>query len=164
MMRIFLLLVSFLVIVGCTSRETAQSVKPKRTLDSLEMSQYYQALGGQFYDEDIRNDSALYWYTRATEFNRDNKHAWHGVALALGRLGRHNESGPAYDEALRIDSNYVLAIWHRACGHAITLDKQEALADLRRAILLDSTVKQGAQEDRCFEWMWEDRDFLAVVK
>lgn len=163
-MKITLLIICLSLIAGCTPRENSQTSKPARTLDSLELSQYYQTLGGQFYDEDIRNDSALYWYTRATEFNRDNKHAWHGVALALGRLGRHNESGPAYDEALRIDSNYVGAIWHRACGHAITLDKQQALADLRRAILLDSTVKQGAQEDLCFEWLWEDKDFLAVVR
>jgi tetratricopeptide (TPR) repeat protein len=117
----------------------------------------------QFYEAD-QLDSALALYTRATQYNRNDKYAWHGIAATLGRLGRYDEALPAYDEALRIDSNYVGAIWHRACGYANALQKDKALSDLRRAIALDSTVKQDAQQDKCFEWMWGDSVYLSVVR
>ena len=147
---------------GCATREQAPP-KAERILDSLSIALDFRIRAGQFYEAD-QLDSALALYTLATQYNRNDKHAWHGVATTLGRLGRHNEAGPAYDEALRIDPNYVRAIWHRACGHANVFEKDSALADLRRAIELDSTVKQGAQEDKCFDWLWADAEFLALVE
>ena len=149
-------------VVSCNTPRT-ENTKPKVAFDSIAVAEDCRIRAGQYYEAD-QLDSALALYTRATQYNRNDKHAWHGMASTLGRLGRHDEAGPAYDEALRIDPNYVGAIWHRACGHAKSLQKEKALADLKRAIELDSTIKSDARQDACFDWLWEDEEFLAVVR
>ncbi len=149
-------------LAGC-STPRPESENSKASLDSVTVALDFRIRAGQYYEAD-QLDSALALYSKATQYNRNDKHAWHGVATTLGRLGRHDEAGPAYDEALRIDSTYVYAIWHRACGYAKNLQKEQALADLRRAIELDSTIKSDARRDACFDWMWEDKEFLSIVQ
>ena len=82
----------------------------------------------------------------------------------LSRMLRHDEAQAAYDAAIRLKPDYVTAIWHRGCDHAVNLQKAAALADLRHAVALDSTIKQDAQHDRCFEWLWKDEKTFAIVK
>ena len=162
-MRCALLISCLVLFCACTPRgPQPEAVKPNMVLDSTALGEDARIRARQFYEGD-QLDFALFWYTHATQYNPQDKHAWHGKAATLGRLGRHQEALGAFEEALRIDSNYVGAIWHRACGFAAQLEKDKALTDLRRAIAIDSTIKSAAQQDSCFWWMWQDEDFLALV-
>jgi tetratricopeptide (TPR) repeat protein len=118
---------------------------------------------GQFYEAD-QLDSALDLFTRATELDPADPRGWHGKGATLGRLLRHDEAQAAFNEAIRLKPDYVAAIWHRGCDHSVNLQRDAALADLRLAISLDSTVKRDAQQDKCFEWLWANKEFLAIVK
>jgi hypothetical protein len=41
--------------------------------------------------------------------------------------------------------------------------KTEVLANLKRAVELDSSYKDIAKKDKDFETLWEDRDFKKAV-
>lgn len=158
------ILFCLLLILGCNSRAPKPAdTQPKALSDSASLAEEYRICAGQFYESD-QLDSALYWYTRATEYDPDDPRGWHGKASTLSRMRRHDEAQDAFDVALQLKPDYVQAIWHRACDFSANLHREEALADLRRAIQLDSSMKSNAKEDPCFQWLWKDKDFLEVVK
>ncbi len=162
-MRVFILLLCG-CLAACSPRlhtvnRAIQPISP----DSAALCEECQICAGQFYQADLL-DSALFWYVRATDFDPDNPQAWHGRASTLSRMLRHDEAQLAFDVALRLRPDYVLAMWHRACDYSVNLHREEALASLRRAIELDTSVKQIAREDQCFAWLRKDEDFLQAVK
>ena len=153
-----------LSVVACAPRDKqVPDNKPQVISDSAALCEECRVCAGQFYEAD-ELDSALFWYTRATEYDPQSPQAWHGKASTLSRMLRHDEAQVAYDEALRLKPDYVLAIWHRACDYSVNLHREEALATLKHAVELDPSVKQNAKEDPCFQWLWKDDDFLKVVK
>jgi len=163
-MRCSISILVLVLVVSCSSHSPkVKTADSTTTLDSAALAEDAFVRGRQFYEAD-QLDSALAWYTRGTELNPTDARLWHGKGATLGRLKRHEEALAALDEAIRLQPIYTSAIWHRACENASHFDKDEALADLRRAIELDKTIRQAAKEDSCFYWLWDDTDFLAVTE
>ncbi|APR84316.1 TPR domain protein [Minicystis rosea] len=107
-------------------------------------------------------DSALAWQIRAN-------------ARTFGL--RHEEAVPAYDEALEaldriievegktyLDDPRSALEFNRACVLAKLRRRAEALEGLRRAVKRDAKWAQRAAEDDYFEALWQDTEFLSIVR
>ncbi len=62
------------------------------------------------------------------------------------------------------NSNIISTTYNLACTYSLQKNKEEALDYLTKSIALDIDVKSDAQTDTDFEWLWEDNDFLSLVK
>jgi Tfp pilus assembly protein PilF len=68
------------------------------------------------------------------------------------------------DEAIKINPNYALAWFNRAGIYALKREKEKSLSDLKRAIELNSSLKENARKDKSFENFWNDEDFKKIVE
>lgn len=53
--------------------------------------------------------------------------------------------------------------YNKACAYSLMNKRNEALADLKCAIELDPDYIELAKNDKDFEKLWEDKDFINIV-
>ena len=149
--------------ISCSSSQKPQTASVPRILNSADMFEYYYEKGEEEYEQD-RLDYAMAYFDSAIAVSPENPRGWERRGSTLGRLKRHTEGQAAFDEALRLNPKEKGALWHKACGLSAYGNKQEALDLLRRLIEVDSTTKTWPLQDECFEWLWKDKDLLALTK
>ncbi len=157
----------FAFLLACSPRtprpEQPRVVVPLAPSDSATQAEELRNYASQCYESE-EYDSALDLFTRATQLDPDDPQGWHGRGATLSKMLRHDEAQDALDIAIDLKPDYLVAIWHRACDHSVNLQKEAALSDLRRAVALDPSVKESAKQDRSFQWLWADSEFLSIVK
>ncbi len=67
------------------------------------------------------------------------------------------------EKAIELKPDYAEAWFNRACLYALKGERENALSDLRRAIELDSSLKERAKKDKDFEALWDDEEFRKLV-
>lgn len=85
-------------------------------------------------------------------------------ASSLAKLGKYNEALVMMNNILEHSPDDVTSIYNRACIYSLQGDKDNALADLKRAIKLNPSAKEHAREDEDFLSLWEDEDFITMTK
>jgi tetratricopeptide (TPR) repeat protein len=70
----------------------------------------------------------------------------------------------AYDKVLTLDPNRHGARYNRACVHALSGDKTKALADLKKAIEMQPSLKAHAAKDSDFKALLDDADFKKLTE
>jgi tetratricopeptide (TPR) repeat protein len=131
--------------------------------DSLYIAKLYFAQGGDEYSRaDL--DSALVHFEHALAWDPVNPVIWQAKAATLARQFRYPEAIEAFDTTLRIKPDFAFAWWHRGCLNATTGHVEEAIADLRHAIAIDSTVKAWPAQDECWDRLRGDERLLEVTR
>jgi tetratricopeptide (TPR) repeat protein len=146
------------------------------------LGNYKQALADE--DEAIRLDAAIAWayidrgwayiglgdYRRAladldkaAQMDPDNPHIYSMRAWADNGLGNKAQVLEDFDKSLSLAPNNSWMHWNIATYYALTNEKAKALAELGKAIRLNSTLKQRAKADKSFEYLWNDADFRKLV-
>jgi tetratricopeptide (TPR) repeat protein len=85
-------------------------------------------------------DEALGFYTEGLESHpgvRNRTVLLCNRATTLGRLKRREESGRDYDEAIRLDPNFVEAYFNRGINHRVRGQTDEAIRDFTEALRLN---------------------------
>jgi tetratricopeptide (TPR) repeat protein len=85
------------------------------------------------------------------------------LGLAYIVLGDAKKAIEYYEQALKINPKDANACYNKACACSLMDKKNEALADLKRAVELDPDYKEMAKNDNDFEKLWEERDFKNIV-
>ncbi|MHC1584299.1 MAG: tetratricopeptide repeat protein [Methanosarcinales archaeon] len=67
------------------------------------------------------------------------------------------------EKAIELKPDDAGAWFNRACLYALKGEREDALADLRRAIELDSSFKEEAKKDKDFEALWDDEELKRLV-
>jgi tetratricopeptide (TPR) repeat protein len=131
------------------------SGSPPSHADSAAIAKLYFDQGVDEY-EPGRLDSALVMFNWALRWDSSSASAWQAKGATLARMNRHEEAQAAFDRALRIRPDYLVAWWHRGCDNAVAGRVEEALRDLRHAIAIDSTVMSWPFEDACWDSLRDD--------
>jgi tetratricopeptide (TPR) repeat protein len=131
--------------------------------DSVRMGEDLYVQGYQEY-ESGHLDSAVTLFGKAVTWDSLHAGAWHGLGSTLARLNRHAEAQSAFDRCLALRPDYLMAWWHRGCDNAVAGRAEEALADLRHAIALDSSVKRWPPEDPCWKNLLNDPRLLEIIR
>jgi tetratricopeptide (TPR) repeat protein len=131
--------------------------------DSARTAEDLYVRGYQEYESD-RLDSAMVLFSHAVSWDSTHVGAWHGLGSTLARLNRHEEAQTAFDRCLALNPDYVMAWWHRGCDNAVAGHAEEALADLRHAIAVDSSVKRWPPGDPCWKILLNDPRLLELTR
>ncbi|CAD7771523.1 Tetratricopeptide repeat protein [Candidatus Methanoperedenaceae archaeon GB50] len=67
------------------------------------------------------------------------------------------------EKAIELKPDDAEVWFNRARLYALKGEREDALADLRRAIELDSSFKERAKKDKDFEALWDDEEFKRLV-
>jgi tetratricopeptide (TPR) repeat protein len=148
----------------CWADQMNNSAAPPLTHgDSVRMGEDMYVQGYQEYEHD-HLDSALALFSKAVTWDSLHAGAWHGLGSTLARLNRHAEAQNAFDRCLALKPDHLMAWWHRGCDNAVAGRAEEALADLRHAIALDSSVKHWPPEDPCWKNLLSDPRLLEITR
>ncbi|CAD7771424.1 Tetratricopeptide repeat protein [Candidatus Methanoperedenaceae archaeon GB37] len=69
----------------------------------------------------------------------------------------------SFERAIELKPDDAGAWFNRARLYALKGERENALADLRRAIELDSSFKERAKKDKDFEALWDDEEFKRLA-
>ena len=131
--------------------------------DSAAVAKLYFDQGVDEY-EPGRLDSALVMFSLALRWDPSSSQAWQARGATLARMNRHEEAQAAFDRALRIRPNFLIAWWHRGCDNAVAGHVEDALDDLRHVIALDSTARAWPFHDACWDSLRDDPRLLELTR
>lgn len=118
---------------------------------------------GQILSSLNRDEEALNAFEKALTLNPDRFDVWGMKAGALSKLGRYDEAIATLNKTLELAPNYAANIYNRACIYCLKGDKINALADLEKAISLNSRFKSYAAKDEDFKSLWDNEDFKKLT-
>ncbi|HHT9106228.1 MAG TPA: tetratricopeptide repeat protein [Candidatus Wujingus californicus] len=110
-----------------------------------------------------RDQEALQAFEKATKENPHNVIAWRQKGLLLVGLNRYEEALKAFEEHNKLNPGDVMPWYFRACMYSLRNDKKNALANLSKAIELDTKYKEPAKKEDDFKTLWDDEDFKRIV-
>jgi tetratricopeptide (TPR) repeat protein len=84
-------------------------------------------------------------------------------AMALATQGKFEEAFRLFNSAIKRTPKNATIWYNQACAYALSGDKNKALYSLKQAIILNPTKSKDALEDRDFETLYQDRDFLELT-
>lgn len=119
---------------------------------------------GQICAELKRFEEASEAFERATTIDPKRPDVWGMKAGVLARLGKFDDALISAGKGIELNPNSFIGLYNRACVYSLKGDKANALNDLKKAIELDSSIKQHAQTDEDFKNLWNDEDFKNLTK
>jgi tetratricopeptide (TPR) repeat protein len=102
-------------------------------------------------------------YLKAIDIKPDDHEAWNNLGVLYLKLTEYKRAEESFLKALEIKSDFENAYFNLACTYSLEKDKIKALEYLHKAIELDVEYKNKAPTDTDFEWLWNDKDFMALV-
>lgn len=129
------------------------------------------------YNEGIRykqagdHESAADAFLRAAKLAPAVAEAWHNVGFSQLALGQTEQAAEILANAIseyqrrleRYAYNAYNCFW-LACVFSLLKKKEQALAYLTRAIEFNSDYLDEAGSEEDFKWLWQDADFLRLVR
>jgi len=112
-----------------------------------------------------RTEEALAVYDVAIKIASDYHEAYYNKGCGLSDLGRHKEAIAAYDTALSIRPDYHEAYYNKACSYALSLQLDNAVTFLEKAIILDGINKyiETAKTDSDFDAIRDRPEFQSLI-
>ena len=96
--------------------------------------------------------------------NPKHEAAWSNRGGVLNRLGKYDEAIKSCDKAIELAPKWADPLYNRACAYARKGDKTNALADLKKAIELQRSLKAVARKDAAFKSLSSDPDFKKLTE
>ena len=111
-----------------------------------------------------RHQEAFVAFDKATSLNPGRFDVWGMKASTLAKLGKFEEAVAAMNKEIELAPGFAEGFYNRACIFSLKGDKAKALADLKKAIEMKSSLKKNAATDEDFKSLWEDQDFMELLK
>lgn len=134
----------------------ALELNPNSTLDLFFIGYYHCVLSN--YKE------SLPYFEKALDLQPNFTDAMSNKSCALMKLSRYGEAMKEILQALKIDCQYSPAWYNLASLYALIKNKEKAIQNLQKAIALDVSWKEKAKLDNDFKNLWNDPDFIALLK
>ena len=155
----------------CKAMAEAETDRPEEALKSFEKLTELQPnesgnwVGkGEMLVAQKRDGDALKAFDRAITLNPKHEAAWNDRGGVLLRLGKYNEAIQSYDHSIKFAPKWADSFYHRACAYAGKGDQTNALADLKKAIELQSSLKAEAVKEAGFKSLSSDPDFKKLTE
>ena len=107
---------------------------------------------------------ALADLNKASQLEPGNYFAYSSRVWAHNALGNHRQAREDLDRSLNLAPNNSWMNWNAAVFYALAGEKGKALAALKKAIRLNSTLKRNAKTDKNLQSLWNDADFRKLVE
>ncbi len=108
---------------------------------------------------------AIKSYQKAIEIKPDLHEAFNNLGLTYAKTENYTEAIKSYQKAIEIKPDDHKAFYNLACTYSLQNDKAKALHYLEKAVQLNpSENKAMAKQDKDFESLWQDKDFLDLVE
>ena len=111
-----------------------------------------------------RYEEAIEAFDRSASMDSSRTDVMGMKTAALAKLGRFDEALVLINKTLEQNPDDISGIYNRACLYSIKGDKVNALADLRRAIEIEPSMKEYARNDEDFKSLYENEDFIKLTK
>jgi tetratricopeptide (TPR) repeat protein len=131
------------------------SIQPDTALNWLMKGQILESLNN--YEE------ALNAYNKATTLDPKNADAWQNQAGLLAKTNKFEEAILSYNRAIQLAPGQPVFIYNRGCAYCRKGDYANALADLGKAISMNSQFKSYATKDEDFKSLWNNEDFKKLT-
>lgn len=135
--------------------EKLTTVQPENALNWL--------MKGQILESMNKFDEALSSYEKATTLDSNNVDAWQIKAGALLKTNKFDEAIVSYNKAIQLMPSEPSFIYNRGCAYCRKGDNVNALADLGKAIAMNSRFKSIATQDEDFKALWDNEDFKKLT-
>jgi tetratricopeptide (TPR) repeat protein len=109
------------------------------------------------------NDESLATSEKLIRMQPDSAANWGVKARALHSMHKYEEAISSYNRAVQLDPDQAEYIYQRGCVYCLKGDKANALTDLKKAISLDTQLKEWAPKDEDFKSLWDDEDFKKLT-
>ena len=119
---------------------------------------------GQICAEMKQFEEASKAFDKATKLDPKRPDVWGMKAGTLAKLGKYDEALVSANKGIELMPASFVGIYNRACIYSLKGDKANALADLKKAIELNPSIKQHAQTDEDFKSLFDDEDFKNLTK
>ncbi|TAE73252.1 MAG: tetratricopeptide repeat protein [Bacteroidetes bacterium] len=119
---------------------------------------------GVIYNSQQNDTKAIECYESALQIDENHADVWNNLGVVYAKQQNYAEAIKSFERALKIDENDASAWNNLSCTYSLEKNKEQALFHLKKAIEIDTEYKQQAQTDTDFEWLWQDKDFLTLVK
>uniref|UniRef100_B8HK68 Tetratricopeptide TPR_2 repeat protein n=1 Tax=Cyanothece sp. (strain PCC 7425 / ATCC 29141) TaxID=395961 RepID=B8HK68_CYAP4 len=110
-----------------------------------------------------RYKEAIASYDKAIEINPEYSDAWINRSASLGDLKLFNQAIASCDQALKYKPDSHLALFNKACFHAIQGEVELTLKNLQKAVAISAEVRQLAKIDSYFDSIRQDPRFQALI-
>jgi tetratricopeptide (TPR) repeat protein len=120
-------------------------------------------LKGQVIYELKRYDEAFPAFDKATLLDSERWDVWGMKALSLAKTDRFDEAIISINKGMELASDQPANIYNRACIYCLKGDKENALADLQKAISMNPSFKDNARKDEDFKSLYDDEDFKKII-
>lgn len=138
------------------SLEKSISIKPEFPSAYFNKGNAYIKIG--------KIEDAISAYKKAVLYNDKYLEAYNNLGSMYVKKENFNEALKVFNLILSIDHNYYKAYYNKACVYTLKKRKQEALLYLEKAIKLNQAFKKIVVNDKDFEWLKGDQDFLSLIK
>ena len=108
------------------------------------------------------NDAYLA-FERATSLDPSRWDVWGMKAGSLAKISKFDEAISSINKGMELAPNQPVNIYNRACIYCLKGDKANALADLEKAISMNSFFKESARKDEDFKSLYDDEDFKKIT-
>jgi tetratricopeptide (TPR) repeat protein len=131
----------------------------KAALSAKEL--YHRARGLQ---KSGRSKEARGLYQKALTLNPKDVLALNNIGVTYIQEGNYQEALKSFEHALQLKPEYVDPCYNLACLYAIRGEVRKGLDYLRRAILLDESVREWARKDRDLQGLRAVPEFEEILR
>ncbi|GAP68042.1 tetratricopeptide repeat [Bacteroidales bacterium 6E] len=110
-----------------------------------------------------KHQDAFEAFDRATALDPSRPDVWGMKASALAGAGKYDEAIAAISKAIEMVPGHPVAIYNRACIYCLKGDRENALADLKKAVSIDAKLKETAKQDADFTTLYNDEEFKKLT-
>jgi tetratricopeptide (TPR) repeat protein len=111
-----------------------------------------------------RSREARRFYQKALTLDPHNIHAVNNIGVTFLQERNFTEARKSFEDAIRLQPDYVDPYYNLACLYAIQGDTKKGLDYLRRAVSLDTSVRKWARNDGDLKALRSLPEFEEVVK
>jgi tetratricopeptide (TPR) repeat protein len=111
-----------------------------------------------------RSKEARRLYKRSLELDSNNVRALNNVGVTFLQERNFTEARKSFEDAMRLQPDYVDPYYNLACVYAIQGDTEKGLSYLRRAIALDASAREWARKDSDLRGLRALPEFEEIVK
>ncbi len=122
-----------------------------------------QTILGSLYINLERYEEAIECYNKALEIDPEYIDALCNKGAALAWLKRYDQATECYDKSLTLDKNYGIAWYNKACLESLRNNNEKSIEFLRKAIELDTHLKNDARTEEEFNNVRESKEFKELI-
>ena len=142
----------------------SERVQPKvqpEPIDSAQAGEFYKR--ARLLHRSGRLEDARGFYKKALMLDSNSVNALNDLGVAYMQDRDYVEAQKSFEHAIQRKPDYVDAYYNLACLHALKGEKIRSLTHLKKAISLDSSVREWARKDRDLQHLKGQPEFQEII-